>query len=186
MGSDLLCWNQRRYYALFLKEIYCVLKQAVTSTLSAKTSQRFEFNKQQFSCNATLHMHAYVNVSWSVWIILLILVVEQGIALINGTQLMSSLGAEAVERALSVARQADVIAALTLEALKGTTKAFHRGTYRRLLIPWSIEPIMSHCFCNPARDKVKAVCKPRSKRRQGTPSEAFSLEYVLKTLCFSH
>eukprot|EP00064_Thunnus_orientalis_P012249 superscaffoldBa00001857_g12283 len=57
----------------------------------------------------------------------LVLKPKEGIALINGTQLMSSLGAEAVERAVGVARQADVIAALSLEALKGSTKAFHRG-----------------------------------------------------------
>uniref|UniRef100_A0A8D0D0L5 Histidine ammonia-lyase n=1 Tax=Sander lucioperca TaxID=283035 RepID=A0A8D0D0L5_SANLU len=55
----------------------------------------------------------------------LILKPKEGIALINGTQLISSLGAEAVERALGVARQADIIAALSFEALKGTTKAFH-------------------------------------------------------------
>lgn len=59
----------------------------------------------------------------------MIVVAEQGIALINGTQMMSSLGAEAVERAVGVAMQADVIAALTLEALKGSTKAFHSGKY---------------------------------------------------------
>ncbi|KAG2460337.1 HUTH lyase, partial [Polypterus senegalus] len=47
-----------------------------------------------------------------------------GLALINGTQMITSLGAEAVERALAIARQADIIAALTLEVLKGTTKAF--------------------------------------------------------------
>lgn len=51
----------------------------------------------------------------------------QGIGLINGTQMMSSLVAEAVERAVGVARQADIIAALSLEALRGTTKAFHSG-----------------------------------------------------------
>lgn len=51
----------------------------------------------------------------------------QGLALINGTQMITSLGAEAVERAESIARQADIIAALTLEVLKGTTKAFDSG-----------------------------------------------------------
>ncbi|KAM3587358.1 uncharacterized protein V6R79_002979 [Siganus canaliculatus] len=56
----------------------------------------------------------------------IILKPKEGIALINGTQLITSLGAEAVERALGVARQADVIAALTFEALRGTTKAFQR------------------------------------------------------------
>ncbi|KAM6987055.1 histidine ammonia-lyase-like [Aplochiton taeniatus] len=54
----------------------------------------------------------------------LVLKPKEGIALINGTQMVTSLGAEAVERALGVVRQADIIAALTLEALKGTTKAF--------------------------------------------------------------
>ncbi|XP_027007026.1 histidine ammonia-lyase-like isoform X1 [Tachysurus fulvidraco] len=49
---------------------------------------------------------------------------KEGISLINGTQLISSLGAEAVERAEAICRQADVIAALTLEMLKGTNKAF--------------------------------------------------------------
>lgn len=51
----------------------------------------------------------------------------QGLALINGTQMITSMGAEAVERAESIARQADIIAALTLEVLKGTTKAFDSG-----------------------------------------------------------
>jgi len=49
---------------------------------------------------------------------------KEGIALINGTQLITSLGAEAVERAFYIARQADVVAALTLEVLKGTSRAF--------------------------------------------------------------
>lgn len=47
--------------------------------------------------------------------------------MINGTQMITSMGAEAVERAESIARQADIIAALTLEVLKGTTKAFDSG-----------------------------------------------------------
>ncbi|KAG7320443.1 hypothetical protein KOW79_016296 [Hemibagrus wyckioides] len=49
---------------------------------------------------------------------------KEGLSLINGTQMISSLGAEAVERAEAISRQADVIAALTLETLKGTNKAF--------------------------------------------------------------
>lgn len=62
------------------------------------------------------------------------LAVKQGLALINGTQMISSLGSEAVERALAVARQADIIAALTLEALQGTKKAYHSGTQRTICI----------------------------------------------------
>lgn len=52
---------------------------------------------------------------------------KEGLALINGTQLITSIGAEAVERAGIVARQADVVAALTLEVLKGTSRAFDSG-----------------------------------------------------------
>lgn len=52
---------------------------------------------------------------------------SQGLALINGTQMITSLGCEAVERASAIARQADIVAALTLEVLKGTTKAFDTG-----------------------------------------------------------
>lgn len=55
---------------------------------------------------------------------------KEGIALINGTQLIASLGAEALERAETVARQADVVAALTLEVLKGTSRAFDSGRSR--------------------------------------------------------
>lgn len=49
---------------------------------------------------------------------------KEGIALINGTQLITSFGAEGVVRAVQIARQADVVAALTLEVLKGTSRAF--------------------------------------------------------------
>ncbi|KAJ7385626.1 hypothetical protein OS493_015214 [Desmophyllum pertusum] len=49
---------------------------------------------------------------------------KEGIALINGTQLITSLGAEAAERSRLIAKQADVIAAMSLEVLKGTTRAF--------------------------------------------------------------
>lgn len=52
---------------------------------------------------------------------------KEGLALINGTQMITSLGCEAVERASAIARQADIVAALTLEVLKGTTKAFDTG-----------------------------------------------------------
>jgi histidine ammonia-lyase len=61
------------------------------------------------------------------------LVAKEGLALINGTQLITSLGAEAVERASIIARQADVVAALTLEVLKGTSRAFDNGEFISLL-----------------------------------------------------
>jgi len=50
---------------------------------------------------------------------------KEGLALINGTQLIVALGCEAVVRASRLARQADVVAALTVEALRGSTTPFH-------------------------------------------------------------
>lgn len=50
--------------------------------------------------------------------------------------MITSLGAEAVERAQAIARQADIIAALTLEVLKGTTKAFDSGELRSSIHDW--------------------------------------------------
>ncbi|KAI9183633.1 hypothetical protein H9P43_004551 [Blastocladiella emersonii ATCC 22665] len=49
---------------------------------------------------------------------------KEGLAMINGTQFIASHGAEAVVRASLVAKQADVVGALTLEALQGTPRAF--------------------------------------------------------------
>uniref|UniRef100_A0A8C9VR92 Histidine ammonia-lyase n=1 Tax=Scleropages formosus TaxID=113540 RepID=A0A8C9VR92_SCLFO len=71
---------------------------------------------------------------------------KEGLALINGTQMITSLGAEAVERAQAVARQADIIAALTLEVLKGTTKAFDSE---------------SHRFCDRVQDAYTLRCCPQ-------------------------
>ncbi|KAG7173174.1 Histidine ammonia-lyase-like [Homarus americanus] len=71
---------------------------------------------------------------------------KEGIALINGTQLITSLGAEALERAEIVAKQADVVAALTLEVLKGTSRAFDSE---------------SHRFCDRVQDAYTLRCTPQ-------------------------
>jgi histidine ammonia-lyase len=66
--------------------------------------------------------------------------------MINGTQFITALGAEgeidsspiinlfssidaAVERAISIAHQADIIAALSTEALRGTVRHLHPSNY---------------------------------------------------------
>ncbi|KAL7746388.1 hypothetical protein RI367_008231 [Sorochytrium milnesiophthora] len=49
---------------------------------------------------------------------------KEGLAMINGTQLITSLGAEALVRATLLTKMADVVGALTLEALQGTPRAF--------------------------------------------------------------
>lgn len=52
------------------------------------------------------------------------LTAKEGLALINGTQMMGAYGCLAAESIASLARTADVIAAMSVEALKGTDRAF--------------------------------------------------------------
>jgi histidine ammonia-lyase len=49
---------------------------------------------------------------------------KEGLALINGTQAMLSVGILALERSLALAKAADVAAAMTVEAILGTDRAF--------------------------------------------------------------
>jgi histidine ammonia-lyase len=49
---------------------------------------------------------------------------KEGLALLNGTQALTAVGALALERAETLARTADVSGAMSLEALKGTPAAF--------------------------------------------------------------
>merc|ERR1719273_1556140 len=103
---------------------------------------------------------------------------KEGLALINGTQLITSIGAEAVERSGIVARQADVVAALTLEVLKGTSAAFdsdvhnirnHKGqgsVARRLRSllhseTYPSEIAQSHRFCDRVQDAYTLRCCPQ-------------------------
>lgn len=51
----------------------------------------------------------------------------QGLALINGTQLITGLGLEALHRAELIGKQANVVAALSLEALCGHPGVFDEG-----------------------------------------------------------
>ncbi|RXN23832.1 histidine ammonia-lyase [Labeo rohita] len=101
-----------------------------------------------------------------------------GLALINGTQMITSLGAEAVERAEAIARQADIIAALTLEVLKGTTKAFDSDIHELRPHPGQKEVALrfrslldsdhhpseiaeSHRFCDRVQDAYTMRCCPQ-------------------------
>ncbi|GBG26791.1 Phenylalanine ammonia-lyase [Hondaea fermentalgiana] len=83
---------------------------------------------------------------------------KEGLALINGTQMIASLGAEAVVRARNAQNCADVIAALTLEVLKGTVSAFHPRVHER----------RAHKGQGVVAARLRALLHP------GTPSELFS------------
>jgi histidine ammonia-lyase len=58
------------------------------------------------------------------------LTAKEGLALLNGTQAMTAVGALAVARARRVAELCDLSGAMSLEALKGTPAAFDRRIHR--------------------------------------------------------
>jgi len=55
---------------------------------------------------------------------------KEGLAMINGTQMMCAFGALALHKALRLADIADVVGALTCEALRGTDTAFDERIHR--------------------------------------------------------
>ncbi|NP_001086064.1 histidine ammonia-lyase, gene 2 S homeolog [Xenopus laevis] len=103
---------------------------------------------------------------------------KEGLALINGTQMITSLGCEAVERANAIAKQSDVVAALTLEVLKGTTRAFDTDIHALRPHPGQVEVAFrfrslldsdhhpseiaeSHRFCDRVQDAYTLRCCPQ-------------------------
>ncbi|ROL54632.1 Histidine ammonia-lyase [Anabarilius grahami] len=127
---------------------------------------------------------------------------KEGLALINGTQMITSLGAEAVERAEAIARQADIIAALTLEVLKGTTKAFDSDIHELRPHPGQKEVALrfrslldsdhhpseiaeSHRFCDRVQDAYTMRCCPQmvfAERGETISGGNFHGEYPAKAL----
>jgi histidine ammonia-lyase len=96
---------------------------------------------------------------------------KEGLALINGTQYMTAMGSVALIRASRLARLADVIATMSLEALRGSADPFdermhavrpHRGAVqvaanvRRLLDGSAI--LASHANCDKVQDPYSVRC----------------------------
>jgi len=99
---------------------------------------------------------------------------KEGLALINGTQGMAGLLALACGRARRLLREADVAGALSLEALRGTRRAFdprihaerpHPGqtaSAANLYALLSESPIMeSHASCKKVQDAYSLRCMPQ-------------------------
>ncbi len=99
---------------------------------------------------------------------------KDGLALVNGTQFMAALGAEVLARALRLAETADVVAAMTLEAVRGSAAPFdarvhavrpHAGAVavaahvRALLAGSEIGP--SHAGCDKVQDPYSVRCVPQ-------------------------
>lgn len=99
---------------------------------------------------------------------------KEGLALLNGTQAMTALGALALSHAEALARAADAIGAMTLEALKGTPAAFdarihaaraHDGqravAAHMLDLLADSEIRASHADCDRVQDAYSLRCIPQ-------------------------
>jgi histidine ammonia-lyase len=104
----------------------------------------------------------------------LVLQAKEGLALINGTQIMSALGCLVTTEASLLMKNAQIAGAMSLEALKGTSKAFdekihqvrpHPGQIRcasnmRKLVADSAV-IASHKDCEKVQDAYTLRCIPQ-------------------------
>lgn len=105
----------------------------------------------------------------------IVLEAKEGLALINGTQMIAALGAEAIHQGRNVALCGDVACALTVEVLKGTPRAFHpaihavrphRGQQRvaarlRTLLSPTSELFQSHLHVGRVQDAYSLRCAPQ-------------------------
>ncbi len=100
---------------------------------------------------------------------------KEGLSLINGTQFMSVLGSFAVSDAKNLAATADVVAALSLEAIKGTKAAFDArihsvrdqagqkkvAAHMLSLLAGKDEIMESHANCGRVQDPYSFRCIPQ-------------------------
>jgi histidine ammonia-lyase len=99
---------------------------------------------------------------------------KEGLALINGTQIMTAIGCLTLHRAILVAKTADIACAMTVEALRGSERPFdarvhalrpHEGqnataqNLRTLLAASKIMP--SHANCARVQDAYSLRCAPQ-------------------------
>jgi histidine ammonia-lyase len=104
----------------------------------------------------------------------IVLEAKEGLALINGTQVMTAVGALTVHRLRGLVKLADISLALTVDAVLGTDRAFddkvsrvraHAGqsevarNVRRLLAGSSIRE--SHRCCTKVQDSYSLRCAPQ-------------------------
>ena len=103
------------------------------------------------------------------------LAAKEGLSLINGTQFMTAIAAFAVAEARSIALSADIAAAMSLEAIRGTLTAFDPRIHAVRPHPGQIavaahllelfpvdDPIMaSHADCAKVQDPYSFRCVPQ-------------------------
>jgi len=115
---------------------------------------------------------------------------KDGLSLINGTQFMAAYGAYVVHRAVKLVRTADTLAAMSLEALQGSSRPYdervhsvrpHKGqqdvaaNLRALLVDSEI--LESHRGCGKVQDPYCLRCVPQV---HGASRDALS--HILNTI----
>ena len=99
---------------------------------------------------------------------------KEGISLINGTQAMLAIGCLETDAAETLAESADVIAALSLDALRGTPRAFDERIHAARPHPGQVESArrlrtllegseirQSHITCRRVQDAYSLRCMPQ-------------------------
>ncbi len=103
-----------------------------------------------------------------------VLKAKEGLALINGTQIMTAIGALSVFEARRLAKVADIAGALSLEAFRGTSKAFHPMVHKvrphreQSLVAENMRKLLansgigkSHIDCGRVQDPYSFRCIPQ-------------------------
>ncbi len=98
----------------------------------------------------------------------------EGLALVNGTQVMTAIGALTLHQAIQLAKVQDVAASMSLEVLLGSNKQFHKRIHRLRPHPGQIdsaanmrcitngsEIISSHKDCGRVQDAYSLRCVPQ-------------------------
>ena len=98
----------------------------------------------------------------------------EGLALVNGTQVMTAIGVLTLHRAIQLAKVLDVAASMSLEVLLGSNKQFHKRIHRLRPHPGQIdsaanmrritdgsEIISSHKDCGRVQDAYSLRCVPQ-------------------------
>ena len=98
----------------------------------------------------------------------------EGLALINGTQVMTAIGTLALHRSIQLAKILDIAASMSLEVLLGSNKQFHKRIHRLRPHPGQIdsaanmrrvtdgsEIITSHKDCGRVQDAYSLRCAPQ-------------------------
>jgi histidine ammonia-lyase len=99
---------------------------------------------------------------------------KEGLGLTNGTQLMASLGCLNLHQAKILVKNAQIAAAMSIEALKGTAKAFDKKIHNLRPHPGQLKCaenmrnlvsdskiIASHTHCNKVQDAYTLRCIPQ-------------------------